>query len=60
MVIDDGHANLFSQGTDTSPVFEDPLDVALVRGRDPICLDGESIVLVLLSACGIRFLSVSA
>lgn len=31
-------------GASTSPVFEDPLDVALVGGRDPVYLGGESIV----------------
>lgn len=46
-------------GTDISPVFEDALDVALVGGRDPVYLGGESIDFVLLSARGSEFLSVS-
>lgn len=31
-------------GTSISPVFEDPLDVALVGGRDPVYLGGKNIV----------------
>lgn len=50
-----GNVTPFSRGTHTSPIFEDPLDIALLGVWGPVYLCGESIILVSLSALGSDF-----